>query len=101
MFRTYCKCFKQLTDEERQYGYFQNDGATSRTENRTVRALCEVFSERIISTVVWAPKSPKVSVCDFYLCGNLKQKVYLKYPCIAEALQKIWNVIASVKACEL
>jgi hypothetical protein len=65
-------------------------------------ALQEVFDDRIISTGLWPPRSLDLSVCDFYLWGNLKGKVYRTSPCTAEALQnEIRNVVTSILAHEL
>jgi hypothetical protein len=67
-----------------------------------MRALQEVFDERIISTGLWSPRSPDLGVCDFYLWENLKGKVYRNTPRTAEALQnEIRNVVASISADEL
>ena len=35
----------------------------------------EVFEDRVISAGVWSSRSPVLTVCDFYLWGNLKGKV--------------------------
>jgi inhibitor of nuclear factor kappa-B kinase subunit alpha len=94
--------FEQLTDDERQYGYFQQDNATAHTARNSISALQEVFDDRIISTGLWPPRSPDLSVCDFYLWGNLKGKVYRNTSRTAEALQnEIRNVVASISADEL
>jgi hypothetical protein len=45
----YVNFFSQLTAEERQYGYFQQDNATALTANATMAAVREVFENRIIS----------------------------------------------------
>jgi hypothetical protein len=39
----------QLTAEETQYGYFQQNNATAHTANATMVAIREVFEDRIIS----------------------------------------------------
>jgi hypothetical protein len=41
--------FNQLTAEERQHGYFQQNNATAHTANATMVAIREVFEDRIIS----------------------------------------------------
>jgi hypothetical protein len=56
--------FEQLTDDERQCGYFQQDNATAHTAQNSMSALQEVFDDRIISTGLWPPRSPDLSVCD-------------------------------------
>jgi hypothetical protein len=40
--------FNQLTAEERQHGYFQQDNATAHTANATTVAIREVFEDKII-----------------------------------------------------
>jgi hypothetical protein len=37
--------FNQLTAEERQHGYFQQDSATAHTANATMVAIWEVFED--------------------------------------------------------
>jgi hypothetical protein len=37
--------FSQLTAEERQHGYFQQDNATAHTANATIVAIQEVFED--------------------------------------------------------
>jgi hypothetical protein len=37
--------FNQLTAEERQHGYFQQDNATAHTANATMAAIREVFED--------------------------------------------------------
>jgi hypothetical protein len=94
--------FEQLTDDESQYGYFQQDNATAHTAPNSMSALQEVFDDRIVSTGLWPPRSPDLGVCDFYLWGDLKGKVYRNTPHSAEALQnEIRNVVALISADEL
>jgi hypothetical protein len=93
--------FEQLTDDERQYGYFQQDNATAHAARNSMSALQDMFDDRIISTALWPPRSPDLSVCDLFV-GNLKGKVYRNTPRTAEALQnEIRNVVASISADEL
>jgi hypothetical protein len=89
--------FNQLTAEETQYGYFQQDNATAHTANAAIR---EVFEDRIIRRGLWPPRSPDVSFCDFYLWGNLKEKVYNPHS-IAALQNEITCVIASITVDEL
>jgi hypothetical protein len=65
-------------------------------------ALQEVFSDRLLSTGLWSPRSLDLSVCDICLWENLKGKVYRNTPLTAEALQnEIRNVVASTLADKL
>jgi hypothetical protein len=41
--------FNQLTAEETQHGYFQQDNTTAHMANATMVAIWEVFYDRIIS----------------------------------------------------
>jgi hypothetical protein len=93
--------FEQLIDDEIQYGCFQQDNAIAHTARNSMSALQEVFDDRIISTGLWLPRVPDLSVCDFYLWGNLKGKVYRNTPHTAEVLQnELRNVVASISADE-
>jgi hypothetical protein len=94
--------FNQLTAEERQHGYFQQDNATAHTANATMVAIREVFEDRIISRELWPPKSSDLSFCKFYLQRNLKGKIYKNNHRSIEALQnEITHVICSIPVDEL
>jgi hypothetical protein len=54
--------FEQMTDDERQHGYFQQDNATAHIARNSVRALQKVFDDKIISTGMWPPRLPDLSV---------------------------------------
>ena len=63
--------------------WFQQDGATSHTARESMRTVNDMFPGRIMSrngNVNWPPRSPDLSVCDFFLWGYLKQKVYATRP---------------------
>jgi hypothetical protein len=72
--------FQNLTEEANQYAYFQQDNATAHASQHSMEALPEIFGERAISRGLWPPRSPDLSVCDFYLWGKLKQNVYRNNP---------------------
>jgi hypothetical protein len=42
--------FSELTEEERLYGWFQQDSATAQTAHMSMQALSDVFRDRIISS---------------------------------------------------
>jgi hypothetical protein len=63
----YEQFFRQMTDEERQYDHFQQDGEISHTANNSKIVLQEMFHDRNISTRLLPPVSPDLSVCNFYL----------------------------------
>jgi hypothetical protein len=45
--------FPELTEEERLYGWFQQDSATAHTARMSMLALSGVFGDRIISSHIW------------------------------------------------
>jgi hypothetical protein len=59
--------FEQLTDDERQYGYFQHDNATAHAARNSMSALQEMFEDKIISTRLWPPRSPDLVT---FICGE-------------------------------
>lgn len=70
--------------------WFQQDGATAHTARASMRVLREIFEERVISRfgdVPWPPRSPDLSVCDFFLWGFLKSRVYEDKPRTLEHLK--------------
>ena len=97
----YCKeilsaFIDQLTEEERSTGYFQQDGAAAHTANISLHFLNEIFPNRIISKGIWPPRSPDLSVLDFYLWGATKQKVYRNKPQSLQDLRD--NILHQIEA---
>jgi hypothetical protein len=74
--------------EERLYGCFQQDSATTHTARMSMQALLNVFRDRIISSYIWPAHSPDLNPCDFYFWGCLKDKVYSSNPRREEELKK-------------
>jgi hypothetical protein len=68
-----------------------------------MQRLRDVFDdEQILSQGLWPPRSPDLSICDFYLWGNLKGKVYKNNPRTADALKtEIRNIVHSINGDEL
>jgi hypothetical protein len=64
----------QLTAEDTQYGYFQQDNATAHIANAAMAAVREVFEDRIISRAVWPPTAPDLSFLRFLSLGKPKGK---------------------------
>lgn len=94
--------FEQLTDIECRSGYFQQDSATAHTANLSLNLIAEFFEDRVISTGLWPARSPDLTVCDFYLWGNLKNKVYKSNPHTLEELkQNIRTEINAISEAEL
>ena len=59
----------QLDDDELRNSYFQQDGATCHTSNESMTEIESFFDDRIISKVLWPPRSPDLSPPDFFPCG--------------------------------
>ncbi|XP_046687079.1 uncharacterized protein LOC124372712 [Homalodisca vitripennis] len=63
--------------------WFQQDGATAHTANVVINSLRRKFRGRVISRfgdIAWPPRSPDLSICDFFLWGLLKSRVYTNKP---------------------
>jgi hypothetical protein len=69
-----------LRKKKKTYGYFMQDGATAHTATYSINVLNEVFENRLISRRLWPARCPDLNPCDFYLWGNLKDKVYSNNP---------------------
>lgn len=70
--------------------WFQQDGATAHTARASMAALRALFPGRVISRfgdVEWPPRSPDLSMCDFFLWGHLKARVYNEKPRTLEELK--------------
>ena len=59
--------------------YFQQDGATAHTARDSMATLRTVFEGRLISRfgdIPWPPRSPDLTVCEFFLWGYVNDIVY-------------------------
>ena len=87
----------QLDDDELWNGYFQQDGATCHTSNESMTEIESFFDDRIISKALWPPRSPDLSLPDFFLWGALKGKAYANTPrTIQELENNIRREIAAI-----
>lgn len=77
----------QMTSDEINYSWFQEDGATAHTSGRSMHFFKEIFGDRIISKDVWPPHSPDLNPPDFYLWRAAKSAVYQDRPCTLDDLQ--------------
>ena len=71
--------------------WFQQDGATSHTARQSMAAVRELFGNRVISRfsdIPWPPRSPDLSVCDFFLWGYFKNRVYTTQPRTLDELKQ-------------
>lgn len=63
--------------------WFQQDGATAHTARVSLDKLRQMFPARLVSLrgdVGWPARSPDLSICDFFLWGYLKEKVFKHRP---------------------
>ena len=70
--------------------WFQQDGATAHTAKASMTAVRAAFPNHVIprfGDLTWPPCSPDLSMCDFYLWGFLKSRVYAEKPCTLEELK--------------
>jgi hypothetical protein len=94
--------FKLLNEHDRRFAFFQQDSATPHTARDSMEELRQVFGDRIISRGLWPARSPYLNPCDFYLWGNLKQKVYKTNPhTIEEQKENIRNEVSAISPGEL
>ena len=81
--------------------WFMQDGAPAHKARVVTQYLREVFGDRVIALgwdPEWAPRSPDVTPCDFFLWGYMKDKVYGKRLANRIALkEKIWEVFPSIE----
>jgi hypothetical protein len=71
--------------------WFQQDGATVHCSNENLELLESKFGDRVISRRTrrpWPPRSPDLSMCDFFLWGYLKSKVYANRPTSLQDLRR-------------
>jgi hypothetical protein len=95
--------YSQLTEQESEYCFIQQDGATSHTSERSLARVHEMFTaEQTVSKGLWPLRSPDLSTCDLYLWGYLKGRVYEQNPRNIEELKdNIRNSIRGITTMEL
>jgi hypothetical protein len=72
------------------------------TATYSINVLNEVFENRLISRGLWPARSPDLNPCDFYLWGNLKDKVCSNNPhTLVELKQSVRETISSIEVSEL
>ena len=63
--------------------WFQQDGATAHTARISLNILRHMFPGRLVSLrgdLGWPARSPDLSICDFFLWGHLKERVFKSRP---------------------
>lgn len=83
-----------------QRTWFQQDGATSHTSNRSLPRVREIFPNKLISRrgdINWPPRSPDLTPMDFFLWGYVKSKVYANKPTsLAQLKENIRHEMAAI-----
>jgi hypothetical protein len=62
--------------EERTYDYFMQNGAAAHIADYSSNVLNKAFENRLILCRLWPARFPDLNPSDFYLWGNVKNKVY-------------------------
>ncbi|GBN10839.1 hypothetical protein AVEN_142869-1 [Araneus ventricosus] len=92
--------FFHSTTRELRNIWFQLDGARAHKTSSVKQYLVEEFGEQIIgygSFQEWPPRSPDLTLMDFFLWGYLKQQVYATPPPTLQDLQRrIMDAYANV-----
>jgi hypothetical protein len=60
--------------------WFQQDGATAHTARASMAVVREIFPGHVIpqcGDLPWPARSPDLSVCNYFLWGYLKAKVFI------------------------
>jgi hypothetical protein len=71
--------------------WFQQDEATAHTARSSLAILKEIFPGRMVclhGAVMWPPRSPDLSPCDFFLWGYLKAAVFKHRPRTLDQLKE-------------
>ncbi|XP_014467255.1 PREDICTED: uncharacterized protein LOC106740582 [Dinoponera quadriceps] len=79
--------------------WFQQDGATAHTARISMAKLRQMFPTRLVSLrgdLGWPARSPDLSICDFFLWGYLKEKVFKHRPHTLQELKR--RIIEEVNA---
>jgi hypothetical protein len=99
MYRSFSAIISRVNRSRKTVGWFQQDSATAHTARMSTQSLSDVFGDRIISSGIWAARSPDLNPCDFFFWGSLKDKVYNSHPRTEEELREnIRKKIANIPA---
>jgi hypothetical protein len=88
----------ELPDDEDGELWIQQDGATAHTARTSMALVRERFPLRVISRfgdINFPPRSPDLTVLDFFLWGYLKAQVYATKPRNVQELKE--RIIAAVR----
>ena len=91
----------ELEDMEMDDVCFEQNGSTCHTSGETIGLLREKFPGRVISRNAdynWPPRSCDLTHLDFFIWGNVKDKVYTDAPqSIQELKEKIRPVMDEIE----
>ncbi|GFV69422.1 transposable element Tc3 transposase [Trichonephila clavipes] len=91
----------ELSNQDVQELWFQQDGATCHTARATIDLLKDTFGDRLISRfgpVNWPPRSCDLTPLDCFLWGYVKSLVYADKPQTLDHLEdNIHRVIADIR----
>jgi hypothetical protein len=92
----------QLTEEERLYGWFQQNSVTAHTARMSTQALFSILWGRIISSGISPAHLTSLNPCNFFIWGCLKGRVYNSNPKTEDKLKEnICREIANILAEQL
>ena len=74
---------------------FQQDGAKPHTAKSVQTWLTDKFGKNFIDKDSWPERSPDLNICDFFLWGYLKARVYKPLPKNLEDLKE--NIEREIK----
>lgn len=69
------------------------------TTRETMALLKHCFPNSFISRfgdILWPPRSPDLTPCDFFLWGYLKSRVYVTNPTNLQLLKNIYHELATL-----
>ncbi len=93
--------FVAFLEKDEWYPWFQQDGATARTEKKKTDILAKFFEDRIISKGRWLARSPHLTHPDC-VCVYLKNVYLYKPSSVDELKMKIKVQICAIQenSCE-
>lgn len=81
-----------IIDNEKEYRFFQQDGATCQRLNDSVnRFHAALTNEQVVSKRQRPPRSPDLSTCDSFLWAYLQEKVNASSPHNRDELKVIFQ----------
>lgn len=86
---------------DRQYIYFQQDGAPAHNYHVMQELLERLFRHQWIGTngpIQWPPRSPDITPIDFFLWGYIKNEVYKRrYQTLDELQESVTTIIRGIE----